>query len=273
MHERARLLFHLGRYTLAREELARTLAADPGDPWSHALLALCLAGQREWDEALSAAEEAIRTGPDEPFCNYARAYVLRGRGLPVPAALSAQESIRIQPDYLQGWVLLGEIRLDQEDYRDAARCAREGLAGDPENRGCLAVLATALMEMGYDRETRGVTEDLLRIAPEYANAHALEAWRLLYRLEHDAAIARFHEALRLDPDLDIAVGGLRRAEGENDPFNRAFQRVHGPLIRRVNRLNPHARWLPTLVIIYGELFAVLFLFTALGVVLFALDDL
>ena len=273
MYERARILFQLGRYTLAREELARTLADDPADASSHALLALCLARQEMWDEALSTADEAIRNGPDEPFAHYSRAYVLRGRGLAVSAAHSARESVRVQPDYVQGWGILGEIRLDEEDYREAARCAREGLAHDPEHSGCLQVLAAALMEMGYDREAREVTGALLRITPEFANAHALEGWRLLYRQRNDAAIARFQEALRLDPDSDTAAGGLRRAQSENDPVHRAFRLLHERLMRRVNRLKPNVRWIPTLVIAYAEVFVILFVVTALLVVLFAAGNL
>lgn len=248
MYERARILFQLGRYTLAREELARTLAEDPGDTYAHALLALCLARQGVWDEALGAAEEAIRSGPDEPFSHYSRAYVLRGRGLPVPAAQSARESVRVQPDYVHGWLILGQIRLDQRDYREAARCAREGLASVPDNRGCLLVLAASLVEMGYDEEAGGVMASLLRVAPDYPHAHVLEGWRLLYRQENGAATARFQEALRLDPELENARNGLRQARTERNPLQRIYQRFHGPLMRRINRLNPDARWLPRLVI-------------------------
>jgi tetratricopeptide (TPR) repeat protein len=267
--ERARILYRLGRYPLAREELARVLADDPGHAYAHALLALCHAQERSWDEALRSAQEAVRCGPEAPFSHYAHAYVLRGRGATAPAAHAAKESIRVQADYVHAWHILGQIRLDHNDFQTAARCAREGLAADPDSAECMVVLAASLVEMGYDEEAKEVIEMLLRIQPEYASAHALEGWRLLYRRESDAAIARFREALRLDPESS-AAGGLRRAQAENDPIHRFYHRFHYPLMRRVNRLSPDVRWLPTLVIVFGELFVALTLFTALCVVFFAL---
>jgi tetratricopeptide (TPR) repeat protein len=268
--ERARILYKLGRYPLARQELARVLADHPGHAYSHALLALVLAQERSWDDALRSAEEAVRNDPESPFSHYARAYVLRGRGATVPAAHAAMESIRVQADYVHGWHILGQIRLDQRDYQAAARCARQGLAADPDSTSCMLVLAAALVEMGYDEEAGELTAALLRIDPEYSNAHALEGWRLLYRREREAAIAHFQEALRLDPE-GTGAGGLRRAQGtDEDPLYRFYHRFHDPLMRRVNRLGPEVRWLPTLVIVFTEIFIGLALFTALCVLIAAI---
>lgn len=272
MAERARILYKLGRYPLAREELARVLAGDPGDAYAHALLALCHAQERSWDAALRSAQEAVRCDPEAPFSHYVHAYVLRGRKATLPAAHAAKESIRVKADYVHGWHILGQIRLDQDDYQAAARCAREGLAANPDSAECMVVLAASLVEMGYDREAKEVIEALLRMDPEYASAHALEGWRLLYRRENDAAIACFHEALRLHPESS-AAGGLRRAWSENDPIHRFYHRFHYPLMRRVNRLSPGVRWLPTFFIMFTEVVVAFTLFTALCVVFFALRDL
>ncbi len=254
MAERARILFHLGRYSLAREELARVLADDPGSAYAHALLALCHAREGAMGEAQRAADEAVRCDPDSPFSHYARADVLRARGAVRQAADAALESIRVQPDYVFGWLILGQIRLDQRDYREAARCARDGLAAEPEETGCLLVLAASLVEMGYDGEAGGVMESLLRIAPEDPHAHALEGWRLLYRREHAAARARFQEALRLDPNMANAQVGLRRAWMQDTPFHRFYGRLHDPLMRRVARLRPALRGLAHVAIGIGEMF-------------------
>ena len=65
--ERAILLYQQSRYDMAAEELRQSLAAQPQDPYSHALLGLCLAHQEQYQEATAEAHQAIRLGPDFSF--------------------------------------------------------------------------------------------------------------------------------------------------------------------------------------------------------------
>jgi hypothetical protein len=239
-NERARLLYRLGRYAQAREELARSLAADPEDAYAHALLALCHTEEKQWDAALSAAKAAVAGDAEAPFSHYALAFVLKSRGSANEAAGAALESIRVDPGYIHGWHLLGQIRLDQRDWKEAVRCARQGLTIVPDDEGCNTVLAAALIEMGYHGEAAEVSARLLAAHPESATAHAIEGWRLYHLRQLAASRAAFRESLRLDPSQSNTHGGLRKAIDHDTAFMRLFRRVDEPLTRRAARL---PRWL------------------------------
>ena len=58
--ERALLLFQQSRTELAENELRQALGSDPDDSFAHALLALCLAKRKQFKEATTEAEQAVR---------------------------------------------------------------------------------------------------------------------------------------------------------------------------------------------------------------------
>jgi tetratricopeptide (TPR) repeat protein len=235
-NERAHLLYRLGRYPQAREELARSLADDPHDAYAHALLALCHTEEGEWAAALDAAKAAVAADAEAPFSHYALAWVLKARGCPEEALAPALESVRVDPDYLHGWHVLGQIRLDQQEWKEAVRCARQGLALRPDDEGCNTVLAAALVEMGYHDEAAEVSARFLAAHPESATAHAIEGWRLYHRGRLADSRAAFRESLRLDPTHSNTLGGLRKATDHDTPFMRLFRLVDEPLTRRAARL-------------------------------------
>jgi tetratricopeptide (TPR) repeat protein len=166
--------------------------------------------------------------------------VLKSRGSAKEAAGPALESIRVDPDYIHGWHLLGQIRLDQREWKEAVRCAREGLSIVPDDEGCNTVLAAALIEMGYHDEAAEVSARLLAAHPESATAHAIEGWRLYPLRQLAASRAAFRESLRLDPSQTNTHGGLRKAIDHDTVFMRLFRRVDERLSRRAARL---PRWL------------------------------
>lgn len=251
-NERAHVLYRLGRYPQAREELARSLADDPDDAYAHALLALCHGCEDQWAQALSEAKAAVAADAEMPFSHYSLAWVLKSRGFPAQALAAAEESIRVDPDYLHGWHILGQIRLDQEEWREAVRCARQGLALQPDDEGCSMVLAAALVEMGYHAEAAEVSARFLAAHPESATAHAIEGWRLYHLGRLEASRAAFRESLRLDPTHPNTHGGLRKATEHDTLFMRLLRSVDEPLTRRAARLPRQLRGLARFLIVAIE---------------------
>jgi tetratricopeptide (TPR) repeat protein len=135
------------------------------------------------------------------------------------------------------------IRLDQKDWRAAVACADEGLALDPDDEGCATVRAAALLEMGYYDPAHDTIQRLLARHPDSGTAHALRGWYLLDRNDPHAAIAAFHEGLRLNPTARGAHSGLRVAKGSRNLLLRSYRRMERPLAKWIQRLPPYARWL------------------------------
>jgi tetratricopeptide (TPR) repeat protein len=250
--DRARALYRMGRYDLAAAELVPALADDPGYGDAHALLALCLENQGKLVDAERHANAAVAAWPEDAFCHYVRASVIKARGNARQAAASALESVKLSPEFVAAWHLLAMIRLDQKDWRAAVACADEGLAHDPDDEGCAVVRAAALLEMGYYEKANDTIERLLTRHPESGAAHALRGWYLLDRNDPHAAIEAFHEGLRLNPTARGAQGGLQQARGSRNLLLRSFRRMERPANKWMQRLPPHARWLG--VFLYAVLY-------------------
>ncbi|HEY0025216.1 MAG TPA: tetratricopeptide repeat protein [Longimicrobium sp.] len=245
--DRARALYRMGRYDLAAAELVPALADDPDYGDAHALLALCLENQGKLVEAERHANAAVAAWPEDAFCHYVRASVVKARGNARQAAASAREAVKLSPEFVAAWHLLSMIRLDQKDWRAAVACAGEGLALAPDDEGCATVRAAALLEMGYYDQANDSIERLLVRHPESGAAHALRGWYLLDRNDPHAAIAAFHEGLRLNPTASGAHGGLRQAKSSRNLVLRSYRRLERPFTKWIQRLPPYARPLGALV--------------------------
>jgi tetratricopeptide (TPR) repeat protein len=245
--DRARALYRMGRYELAAAELAPALAEDPNYGDAHALLALCLENQGKLVEAERHANAAVAAWPDDAFCHYVRASVVKSRGNARQAAAAALEAVKLSPEFVAAWHLLAMIRLDQKDWKAAVACADQGLAHDPDDEGCAVVRGAALLEMGYYAPANDTIQRLLARHPESGAAHGLRGWYLLDHDDPHAAIEAFHEGLRLNPTARGAQGGLRQAHGSRNLLLRSLRRIERPLNKWMQRLPPHARWLGAFV--------------------------
>jgi tetratricopeptide (TPR) repeat protein len=245
--DRARALYRMGRYDLAAAELVPALADDPDHGDAHALLALCLENQGKLADAERHANAAVASWPEDAFCHYVRASVIKARGNARQAAASALEAVKLSPEFVAAWHLLSMIRLDQKDWRAAVACADEGLAHDPDDEGCAVVRAAALLEMGYYEQANDTIQRLLAGHPESGAAHGLRGWYLLDRNDPHAAIEAFHEGLRLNPTARGAHGGLRQAKSSRNLLLRSYRRMERPFTKWIQRLPREARWLGAFV--------------------------
>src|SRR5438477_225655 len=106
------LYFDLRRRDLAIREIERALSAEPNDPRTHALLALCRSDGKNSDAALQAARTAIRLGPDQAWCHYVMGWVLWVKGNFHAAEDEAREAVRLDPVQPGFWELLALTLLD-----------------------------------------------------------------------------------------------------------------------------------------------------------------
>lgn len=196
---------------MAAQELRQALADAPDDALAHAVLAICLAAGKQYDEATGEAESAIHLAPDQPFGFYAYSVVLRARNR-FPAAQEAiQQAIGMdstQPSY---FAQLGQLQFDQRRWNKALEAADAGLALDPENVECVNVRAMALVRLGRKMDAGNALKAALAHDPEDEFAHANLGWALIEQGDHEAAMEHFREALRLNPQLDWARQGIIEA--------------------------------------------------------------
>jgi tetratricopeptide (TPR) repeat protein len=236
--ERAQLLLRQSRAEEAERELRQALAAAPNDPAAHGLLALSLAMRARHEEATQAAAQAVRLAPDWPFPHYALAHVLQERGQLAQAERAIDEAIRLSPTRANMFATLASIRAQRQNWGGALEAAEHGLTLDPEEVDCANVRAMALVRLGRRDDAQATLDTALAHQPDNALTHANQGWALLHAGDHRAALVRFREALRLDPQLEWAREGLVKALKARNP-------LYGLLLRYflwMSRLPSRTRW-------------------------------
>ena len=196
---------------MAETELRQSLAADPGDAYAHALLALCLAHRESFQEATDEARQAVHLAPDFSFAFYAHAQVMFDRNR-FPEALAAiNEAIRLDPQDADYFAVLASIHMQESRWRDALNAAEQGLQFDPEHVGCTNLRAMAMVRLGRKSEAGRTIDAALSKNPDNSVTHANQGWTLLEIGDAKKAAEHFREALRLDPQNEWARQGIIEA--------------------------------------------------------------
>lgn len=209
--ERAQLLLAQQRYELAAKELRQELTTNPDNPFAHSLLALCFSELKQEQDALTEAHLGIAHGPHLSFSHYILAKVLLSVGREDEAARAAEEAVRLDPDDADNFALLSAIRLEQRDWQAALTAAEHGIDINPEHTGCANLRAMALVKLGRKAEAGETIHATLALDPENALTHANQGWAYLHQSNPKEALEHFQAALRIDPELDWARGGMIEA--------------------------------------------------------------
>ncbi len=202
------MLLDQSREELAVQELRQVLAESPEDSMAHAVLGICLASLKQFDEASREVETALHLAPEEPFVFYANSLVLQKRNRFAEAEVAIGEAIGMDPYQPEYFAQLSQIQFAQRRWQDALDASQQGLALDPEDVGCTNVHAMALVKLGRKIEAGEAIETALKRDPEDAVSHANMGWSLLESGDHKKAMEHFREALRLNPEMEWARIGI-----------------------------------------------------------------
>jgi tetratricopeptide (TPR) repeat protein len=207
-YDQAVNLVNQGRYDLAERQLRRSLEENPDHAASYALLGICLARLRRPQEALAAADQGVRLGPDSAFVHYAKACVRVHARQSKCAIKDVEEAIRIDPTRPNQFFLLAAIYSDLRYPRRSLAQAERGLELDPDHTGCASLRALALQRLGRKREADAAISLALTLDPASDFTHTAQGWRLLQKHQRKAASEHFLEALRINPANRWAQNGL-----------------------------------------------------------------
>jgi tetratricopeptide (TPR) repeat protein len=106
---------------------------------------------------------------------------------------------------------LAFIEFNLGQWPAALKIAENGLSLHPEEINCRMARIRALDRLGRKAESKQDARDLLRIVPEHHYAHMNIGWSFLEHGDHIQAAEHFREALRIDPNMDLAQKGLIEA--------------------------------------------------------------
>ena len=162
--------------------LKGALDKQPADAELRMLLADTLFRLGRPDAARENAEVVLRNKPDAIGARRVRGLLLYAAGKSTEAMEDFRRCVQLEPGHGDYWLSLARLFVEQGNFDEAARAARDGLAADPYNAHLHYYLAMAW-------HARGATE---------------------------AAVPQFLLACRLNPGWATprsALGGLRLAQG------------------------------------------------------------
>lgn len=169
---------------------------------------LCLQRSAVWGDDVRLWQEAVERSPHMHRARLNLALAYDARGLTGPALEQLQAGLAIEPDFADGWVLLGNLRRDQGDLAAAAAAYRHALSLDPGLAGAYHNLANVEHEAGGPVEAAiPLYEKALALDPHLSQA------RNNLGQAYDST-GRPAEALQ---QYELAVADLQGWEGPADP--------------------------------------------------------
>ena len=121
---------------------------------------------------------------------------------------NARAAIAVNPNYVPAINLLGELRMQEEDYGSAEQEIRRALAIDPGNLESLSLLAACQQSLGDLAGFAGTEKKVLGLNPSCGVFYHTLAENLVMRRKYRETVEQERRAVQLDPGLWAAHAGL-----------------------------------------------------------------
>ncbi len=162
------------------------------------------------DEARAHNETMLSQSRRHPYAHYLAAVIAYGQDDDIRTATDhLQRTLTAAPDSVSAKLLMGVIRLRQEQYAQAVSLFQDVVAAQPDNVQARVMLATALRASGQNRQAIRVLTAGIRHASD--DPAAMAALARAAGDDVDAIVADLEEASRTDPDARRASMGLAQA--------------------------------------------------------------
>jgi Tfp pilus assembly protein PilF len=217
------LLQEQGRFEEAESCFRSALIREPENDLVYGRLALCLIsmpGRKK--EALESIESAIRLRADEPLYHGVKSLVLvelrRGKG----ALEAADQALALNPADAFSLASKANAYCSMDRWAEGEEWSRKALKIDSDNAMAANLLTHTLRLQGKSSESTTAVEQLLADDPENSFVHVNAGWSALQQGQPKNAEEHFREALRLDPDSDMAREGLLESFRARSCFYRGY---------------------------------------------------
>ncbi len=116
----------------AKRELDKVLRLDARSSGAYRLLAAYYSALERPDDALEAAEHAVRLGASDPQAHNMLGVIRTLKGDYTEAASAYRQALALRPEYEQAWYNLGLVALRKGDLAEGERVLMKALAIDAE---------------------------------------------------------------------------------------------------------------------------------------------
>ncbi len=130
-----------------------------------------------------------------------------------------QQSLALDPGYLDTYLRMGQLALQEEDWETAYETFKKAVALAPKNPRAYSGMAYALAKMDRIEEAIAANKQVLALRPQ--DVSALQNLALLYRElgEYDTALEYARQALKVapasqQPSIQALIHQIEKAKGE-----------------------------------------------------------
>jgi putative PEP-CTERM system TPR-repeat lipoprotein len=167
-------------------------------------------GTRDYGQALQAADDAVRLGPDNAAAINMRGLAQLGAGKGAAAIASLQQAVQKSPQATGYRLNLGRALALQRNTDGALEAFDGALAVDAESQPALYLAATTALQAGKIERAAGYVERLRRIAPDAPVSMRIEGDLAMAQKRYADAVTFYDRALTGGGD-SLLIGARYRA--------------------------------------------------------------
>ncbi len=207
-----------GDYAGAEKYFKRALELTPNYPTLHINMGVLKAALGNAAEAEEYFRKAISLGPGYPDCYFYYGRFLKEQGRLDEAVGNLYKTVELAAAHLQARYLLMDIYLKQRNYRKLAGLADETLRIVPNDRQSVYYLSEA---------KNGNPGQSTAKRPSYGNGAAERFLNLSLQYyqsgQYEKSIEAAREALKLNPDYDLAYNNICAAYNKLEQWDLAIE--------------------------------------------------
>jgi tetratricopeptide (TPR) repeat protein len=209
--QRAILLLQQHKFKEAETILNGLFAQDPTNTDVIGLMCEVKIYQDKYEQAMALINNAIGLDPaaDHLFHKRARIYIQQEKY--AAAEKDLQQAISLDPYHTKYFALLALLKIQRKQFSEALLLADKALELNAENIQALNARSIALLKLNRKEESFITIEGALREDPDNAYTHCNYGWGLLEKGSNKKALYHFSEALRKNPNLELAQRGMAEA--------------------------------------------------------------
>ena len=227
----AALDFADGRRAEAHAQIEGILSRQKQNEQALAAKAELLLLEGKKQEALTVATTLVENSPKWARGHFVRGTVLESTGQIDDAINAFQDVLRTAPASTAAQVRLARLFMLRGRFAEALPLTQQLVKAQPRSAPVHLLYAQALVRTGDLTNAERELVSLAKFAPSSADVHA---WLgLLYEARRDTARARrsFQTALDLQPDSDLALGGLVSVDLAENRAGAGLARVEAQLAK------------------------------------------
>jgi tetratricopeptide (TPR) repeat protein len=216
-------LSNLGRYEEALQAADEAIKIAPKEYVAYTNRAFALNRLGRYEEALQTANEAIKIAPKEyvPYTN--RASALNRLGRYEEALQAADEAIKIAPEEGAGYTNRAFALNRLGRYEEALQAADEANKVAPKEYAGYTNRASALNRLGRYEEALQAADEAIKIAPEEYAAYTSRASALNRLGRYEEALQAADEAIKIAPEEYAGYTNRAAALSELGRYEEALQ--------------------------------------------------